>query len=78
MNSFDYRRVREIAKRIAALSTEHQVIVFTHDIWFTADLLAESEHRSSDCLYYRIVDDGGRKGIVGSTGDLGGPATRRA
>jgi hypothetical protein len=64
VNSFDYRRVGEIARRIAALSTEHQVIVFTHDIWFTAELLAEFEHRSSDCLYYQIVDDGGHKGIV--------------
>ena len=32
VNSFDYRRVREIAKRIAASSAEHQVIVFTHRI----------------------------------------------
>lgn len=64
VNSFDYRRVREIAKRIAALSTEHQVIVFTHDIWFTSELLAEFEHRSSDCLYYQIVDNEGVKGVV--------------
>jgi hypothetical protein len=64
VNSFDYRRVGEIARRIAALSTEHQVIVFTHDIWFTAELLAEFEHRSSDCLYYQVVDDGGHKGVV--------------
>lgn len=64
VNSFDYRRVKEIARRIAALSTEHQVIVFTHDIWFTAELLAEFEHRSSDCLYYQIVDDGVHKGVV--------------
>ena len=64
VNSFDYRRVGEIARRIAALSAEHQVVVFTHDIWFTAELLAEFEHRSSDCLYYQVVDDGGHKGIV--------------
>jgi len=64
VSSFDYRRVREIAKRIAALSRDHQVIVFTHDIWFTSELLAEFEHRSSDCLYYQIVDNDGIKGVV--------------
>lgn len=64
VNSLDYRRVGAIARRIAALSAEHQVIVFTHDIWFTAELLAEFEHRSSDCLYYQVVDDGGHKGVV--------------
>jgi recombinational DNA repair ATPase RecF len=64
VNSFDYRRVREIAKRVAALSTEHQVIVFTHDIWFTSELLAEFEHHPSECMYYEVIDDGGLKGIV--------------
>lgn len=64
VNSFDYRRVGEIARRIAALSAEHQVIVFTHDIWFTAELLSEFEQRAADCLYYQVVDDAGRKGVV--------------
>ncbi len=64
VNSFDYRRIGEIARRIAALSAEHQVIVFTHDIWFTAELLAEFKGRSSECRYYQVVDDGGHKGIV--------------
>lgn len=53
VNSFDHRRVQEIAKRIAALSLEHQVVVFTHDIWFATDLLAEFEQRQSDCAYCR-------------------------
>jgi hypothetical protein len=64
VNSFDYQRVGEIAKRIASLSTEHQVIVFTHDIWFTSELLAEFEHSASECMYYQVVDEGGTKGIV--------------
>jgi recombinational DNA repair ATPase RecF len=64
VNSFDYRRVGEIAKRIASLSDEHQVIVFTHDIWFTADLLAEFEGRSSDCQYYKVEADNGVKGKI--------------
>lgn len=64
VDSFDHRRVREIAKRIAALSHDHQVVVFTHDIWFAAELLGEFEQRSSDCLYYQVVEDGGLKGVV--------------
>jgi recombinational DNA repair ATPase RecF len=64
VNSFDYRRVREIAKRIAALSAEHQVIVFTHDIWFTSEVLSEFEHTPSECTYYQVIEDGGIKGIV--------------
>jgi recombinational DNA repair ATPase RecF len=64
VTSFDHRRIREIARRIAALSREHQVIVFTHDIWFTSELLAEFEQRQRDCTYYQLVDDGGIKGIV--------------
>jgi hypothetical protein len=64
VNSFDYRRVGEIAQRIAALSEEHQVIVFTHDIWFTSKLLAEFEHHPSECMYYQVVEDGGVKGLI--------------
>ncbi len=64
VDSFDYRRVEEIARRIATLSAQHQVIVFTHDIVFTAELLAEFERRTADCLYYQVVADGGHKGIV--------------
>ncbi len=64
VNSFDYRRVKEIAQRIAALSATHQVIVFTHDIWFVAELLAEFEHQPANCRYYQIVGDGEHKGVV--------------
>lgn len=64
VDSFDHRRVREIAKRIAALSHDHQVVVFTHDIWFTTELLAEFEQSSAECLYYLVSEDGGYKGVV--------------
>jgi hypothetical protein len=64
VDSFDHQRVREIARRIAALSDDHQVVVFTHDIWFAAELLAEFDQRPSDCLYYQVVEDGGIKGVV--------------
>jgi hypothetical protein len=64
VNSLDHRRVKEIAKRIASLSSEHQVIVFTHDIWFASEILAEFEQRSSECMYYQVVEGVGVKGIV--------------
>ena len=64
VNSLDHRRVQEIAKRIAALSVDHQVIVFTHDIWFATELLSEFEHRQADCTYWSIVSDGGLTGVV--------------
>lgn len=64
VNSLDHRRVKEIAKRIAALSGEHQVIVFTHDIWFASELIAEFEQRASECMYYQVVEGVRVKGIV--------------
>lgn len=64
VNSLDHRRVKEIAKRVAKLSAEHQVIVFTHDIWFTSEILAEFAHRASDCMYYQVVEGVGVKGII--------------
>ena len=64
VNSLDHRRVGEIAKRIAALSGKQQVIVFTHDIWFAAGLLAEFETHPKDCLYYQVAAESGRPGLV--------------
>jgi hypothetical protein len=64
VNSLDHRRVREIAKRIAELSTEHQVIVFTHDIWLATELLAAFDDTPGECASYLICEEGGVKGLV--------------
>ena len=40
------------------------MIVFTHDIWFASEILAEFEQRSSECMYYQVVEGIGVKGIV--------------
>lgn len=40
--------------RIVDLSAERQVIVFTHNIWFTAELLNRFEKRPGDCKYYEV------------------------
>jgi hypothetical protein len=61
VNSLDHRRVTEIAKRIASLSAEHQVIVFTHDIWFASEILAElSNARPSACITKSLRASGSR------------------
>ena len=64
VDSFDHRRVAEIAQRIVELSEDQQVIVFTHDIMFAANLLSHFEGRAADCAYYQVTEVDGRKGIV--------------
>jgi len=64
VNSLDHRRVREIAKRIAELSAEHQVVVFTHDIWLATELLGAFDDTPGDCSSYLIREEGGVKGLV--------------
>ncbi len=48
----------EVVNRIVALSDTRQVIVFTHNIWFTTELLARFEKRTQDCSYYDVARDG--------------------
>jgi energy-coupling factor transporter ATP-binding protein EcfA2 len=64
INSLDYKRMAEVVDRIAALSDTRQVIVFTHNIWFTTELLARFEKRTQDCSYYDVSRDGAKIGIV--------------
>lgn len=64
VNSLDHRRVREIAKRIAELSAEHQVIVFTHYIWLATELLGAFDDTPGECSSYLIREEGGVKGLV--------------
>ncbi|MCH8814036.1 MAG: AAA family ATPase [Chloroflexi bacterium] len=64
VTSFDYRRIREIAKRIASVAEEQQVIVFTHNIWFVSELLMEFENRPQQCTYYQVGERDGSKGII--------------
>lgn len=63
VNSLDYRRIREVADRVAALAKDRQVIVFTHNIWFATELLSRFESDAGRCSYFAITDDP-LKGIV--------------
>jgi hypothetical protein len=53
-----------VVNRIVALSDTRQVIVFTHNIWFTTELLARYEKRPEDCSYYDVARDDTKIGIV--------------
>lgn len=64
INSLDYRRLTEVVNRIVSLSDTRQVIVFTHNIWFTTELLARFEKRPQDCSYFDVARDGTKIGLV--------------
>ncbi len=68
VTSLDHRRLREMVSRIVGLSNQHQVIVFTHNIWFASELLAEFDRHGSDCNFYQVTDRNGVKGVI--TGGL--------
>ena len=64
VNSLDYKRIKEVAARIAKLSQQRQVVVFTHNIWFATELISQFEKQKHLVSYYSIDDDGPIKGIV--------------
>ncbi len=64
VTSLDYRRLREVAERVAKLADTHQVIVFTHNIWFTTELLTFFEKRKEQVTYYSVRDSEDAKGII--------------
>jgi hypothetical protein len=62
ITSMDYRRIHEVCDRIVALAEDHQIIVFTHNIWFAAELLAKAEKKK--WRYYDIRQEGSEIGVV--------------
>lgn len=67
VSSLDYRRIAEVAMRIGHLANDHQVIVFTHDIFFATHLLTLFEG-SPRLSYYRVSDEDGKGHVVPATG----------
>ena len=67
VSSLDHRRVDEVARRIARLAEDSQVIVFTHDILFATTLLALFEE-SKRCAYFQITDEDGKGKVTRATG----------
>lgn len=64
VTSLDHRRLHEMVRRIVRLTDEHQVVVFTHNVWFASELLAEFDHRLNDCSFYQVKENGGVKGLL--------------
>lgn len=62
ITSMDYRRIHEVCDRIIALAEDHQIIVFTHNIWFAAELLGKADKKK--WKYYDIRLEGGDAGVV--------------
>jgi energy-coupling factor transporter ATP-binding protein EcfA2 len=62
ITSMDYRRIHEVCDRIVALAEHHQIIVFTHNIWFAAELLSKADKKN--WKYYDIRLEGGDAGVV--------------
>lgn len=67
VSSLDHRRIDEVAQRIARLSDDIQVIVFTHDILFATTLLGLFE-KSKRCVYFQITDENGKGMVNRATG----------
>ena len=62
---FQYRQVLARLRRgdsDRALADEHQVIVFTHNIWFAAELLGKADKRK--WKYYDIRSEAGETGVL--------------
>jgi predicted ATPase len=66
VNSLDHRRIQEIARRIVALSSERQVVLFTHSILLVMEIVALLESAPSDFSYFSVEEIDGKVGIVTS------------
>lgn len=64
VTSLDHKRLQHVVDRLVELSRHRQVIVFTHDIWFAAELLARFERDPKDCAFYDVMAEGDRIGAV--------------
>jgi ABC-type hemin transport system ATPase subunit len=62
ITSMDYRRIHEVCDRVIALAADHQIIVFTHNIMFAAELLGKADKKK--WKYYDIRLEGGDAGVV--------------
>ncbi len=65
ITSMDYRRIHEVCNRIIALSSDRQVIVFTHSIWFAAELISKANPKTFK--YYDIRNEGDIAGVVNAS-----------
>jgi hypothetical protein len=62
VSSLDHRRTKEVAKRLVELSEEQQVVIFTHNVWFAAELLELADKTA--CEYMEVASTGGVSGVI--------------
>ncbi|MCK5756327.1 MAG: AAA family ATPase [Mycobacterium sp.] len=67
VSSLDHRRINEVARRVASLAEDNQVIVFTHDIFFATTLLSLFE-TSKRCVYFQVTDEDGKGEVTRASG----------
>lgn len=64
VTSLDYIRLEEVSARIIKLADSHQVVVFTHNIMFASQLIAQRQSKKLRCKFYEVRGDNNVKGIV--------------
>ena len=64
VSSLDYRRLEDVAERLADLASEHQVIILTHNIMFVAALLERSNNSTRKIKVLQVREDNSRKGLI--------------
>lgn len=64
VNSLDHNIIDDVAKRLLKLSTERQVIIFTHSILLFNSLLMLSKEQELDCKFYNSKNEYNEIGIV--------------
>lgn len=66
ITSLDARRTDEVAERIVNLSANHQVIIFTHHLYFATKLLNafDQSSRRSQCSFYEVLAEDDKVGLV--------------
>ncbi len=64
VTSLDYLRLNEVAERISRLADTHQVIVFTHNIFFASTLLGLRDARRRKYRYYEVRSNATEKGVL--------------
>ena len=64
VTSLDYKRLQYVVDRLVELSETRQVIVFTHNIWFTMELLARFDRGRTACTYYGVAGRDTERGFV--------------
>ncbi len=64
ITSLDYKRMEHVVSRLFLLSQSRQVIVFTHNIWFTVELMQKFQDYPKEFRFIELREDVDGKGFV--------------